>query len=121
MRFGISGSRFRAFLSRINIRNLAHINKVRLAGVVLHNMLCQKSRHSYIPSDYLDQEDPITGHINPGQCRDSVPASGDVDVPLLPGWLGTRQAEIDRDALCEFLMDTELCLRKRIFWNSNMI
>ena len=51
----------------------------------------QKSRHSYIPSDYLDQEDPITGHVNPGQWRNSVPASGDSDVPLLPGCRATRE------------------------------
>ena len=97
--FGIFCSRFRVFLSRINIRNLAHINKVILAGVVLHNMLCQKSRHSYIPSDYLDQEDPITDHVNPGHLRNSVPVSGDNDVPLLPGCRGTRQAGKNRRSL----------------------
>ena len=47
--FGIWVARFRAFLSRIYIRNLVTVNKIILAGVVLHNMLCEKSRSSYIP------------------------------------------------------------------------
>ena len=64
--FGILVARFRVFLSRINIRSTAKVNKVILAGVVLHNM----SRHSYgevkcqkalpiIPLFYL----AVAGHV----------------------------------------------------------
>ena len=55
--FGILTARFRIFLGRIDIRTLQSINKVILAGVVLHNMLCEKSRSSYIPPDYVDHKD----------------------------------------------------------------
>ena len=40
--FGIWVARFRVFLSRIYIRNLVTVNKIILAGEVLHSMLCEK-------------------------------------------------------------------------------
>ena len=73
--FGIFGSRFRVFLSRINIKNLSSINKFILAGIVLHNMLCEKSSASYTTSEYIDQEDPVSGHVTKGQWRNHVPGS----------------------------------------------
>ena len=87
--FGIFVSRFRLFLARINVNNLVSINKIILAGIVLHNMLCEKSRASYMPNDYVDQEDPRTGTIIPGQWRETVPNSLS-EKPNLVGCRGTR-------------------------------
>ena len=52
--FGIFASRFRLFLSRINLK-LEHAITVVFAATVLHNMLCEKSRPSYMPNGYVDQ------------------------------------------------------------------
>ena len=101
--FGIWAARFRVFLSRINLRSRTKITKVILAGVVLHNMLCEMSRHSYIPMDFADQEDPITGEINEGVWRSQVPDEFNDRSPVLAGCRGTRQAEKYRDAICDFV------------------
>ena len=101
--FGILVARFRVFHSRINLWSTAKVNKVILAGVVLHNMLCEMSRHSYIPTDFADQEDPITGEINPGIWRSQVPESFGDHSPVLPGCRGTRQAEKYRDVIRDFI------------------
>ena len=61
--FGILASRFRLFLSRINVTSLSTINDNRLAGIVVHNMLCEKSRPSYMPREYIDEENPNTGLV----------------------------------------------------------
>ena len=76
----------------MNVRNLVSINKITLAGVALHNMLCEKSRTFYMPPDYVDQEDPVTGSVSPGQWRDSVPSTFSESGPLV-GCRGTLQAE----------------------------
>ena len=68
-----NASRFRLFLSRLNIKYLSSINNVILAGVVLHTMLCEKPRASYMPIDYMDREDQKTGKVIGGQWRESVP------------------------------------------------
>ena len=100
--FGILASRFRIFLSRMNVRNLVSINKIILAGVSLHNMLCEKSRTSYLPPDYVDQEDPVTDSVSPGQWRDSVPSTFPESGPLV-GCRGTRQEEKIRNTICDFV------------------
>ena len=99
--FGIWTARFRIFLSRINVKNLVTINKINLAGVVLHNMLCEKSRSSYIPPYFADTEDPFTGIVATGQWRNEVTQTDNEDPPLV-GCRGIREAEKIRDAICDF-------------------
>ena len=99
--FGIFVSRFCLFLSRINIKNPSSINKVILAGVVLHNMLCEKSRASYMPKDYMDREDQNTGEVIGGQWRESVP-NAFLQRPTTVGCRGTRRGEEIRNNLKDF-------------------
>ena len=78
------------------------VNKIILAGVVLHNMLCEKSRSSYIPPYFADHEDAFTGTLSNGQWRDEVPESFMEKVSLL-GCRGKREAEKIRDTICDFV------------------
>ena len=99
--FGIWTARFRVFLSRINVKNLVTINKIILAGVVLHNMLCEKSRASYIPPYFADTEDLFTGIVAIGQWRNEATQTASEKPPLV-GCRGTREAEKIRDAIRDF-------------------
>ena len=72
--FGILCSRFRIFLGRVNLK-LENVITIVLTGCVLHNMLCEKSRASYMPNTYIDQEDPVTGTVMEGEWRNNVPTS----------------------------------------------
>ena len=100
--FVIFVSRFRTFLSRINLKNLSSINNVILAGVVLHNMLCEKSHASYMPTEYMDREDQNTGEVICGQWRESVPNSFLEQGPTVLGCRGTRRAGEIRNTLNDF-------------------
>ena len=100
--FGIFVSRFRTFISRINLKNLSSINNVILAGVVLHNMLCEKSRASNMPTEYMEHEDQNTGEVICDQWRESVPNSFLEQGPTVPGCRGTRRAEEKRNTLKDF-------------------
>ena len=69
--FGIFVARFRLFLSRINLK-MDNVIYVVLAVVVLHNMLCEKSRPTYMSNSYIDREDPETGIVIGGEWRNNV-------------------------------------------------
>ena len=90
--FGIFVSRFRLFLGRINIKDISSINKIILAAIVLHTMLCEKSRASFMPVHYTDHEDPNTGQLMEGQWIESVPNSSLISQKPV-GCRGTRNAE----------------------------
>ena len=51
------------------------MNVVILAGIVLRNMLCEKPRPSYMPCEYIDQENPNAGILTEGQWHNNVPAT----------------------------------------------
>ena len=42
-------------------------------GVTLDDMLYEKSRASYMPPEYIDQEGPVTGVLTERQWRNNVP------------------------------------------------
>ena len=89
--FGILCSRFRLFLGRLNL-SLENIITIVLAGCVLHNMLCEKSRASYMPGTYIDHEDPVTKELIEGDWRNDVPANfTQNNIPCKS--LGPRSAE----------------------------
>lgn len=70
--FGILAARFRVFLTKIHL-SPRKASKVTLAACYLHNMLCEKSKGSYMPSNFIDSEDPITGEVIEGRWRNDVP------------------------------------------------
>ena len=109
--FGIFVSKFRTFLSQVNLKNLSSINNVILAGVVLHNMLCEKSRASYMPAEYMDREDQNTGEVICDQWRESVPNAFLEQGPTVLGCWGTHRAEEIRTSS----MDQEPYPGKKIF------
>ena len=89
--FGIFVARFRLFLSGINLK-MDNVIYVVLAAVVLHNMLCEKSRPTYMPNSYIDHEDPESGIVTEGEWRNDVPQG--VAENLKPiGCRGSRSAE----------------------------
>ena len=82
--FGIWASRFRLFLSRVNLFPETSAQVV-LASVTLHNMLREKSRDTYTPANYADEE-TSAGTFQPGQWRTEVNTS------FLHSILVTRQS-----------------------------
>ncbi|CAH1993099.1 unnamed protein product [Acanthoscelides obtectus] len=69
--FGILVSRFRIFDKKINCK-LETVNKIVLAACALHNFLRKTSPAKYLPRGSVDEEDIITGSINPGQWRAEI-------------------------------------------------
>ena len=70
--FGILPSKFRVLYKPINL----HPNKVEkivLACVALHNMLCKEMGEQYIQQGTIDEELPAQGSIRRGEWRQDTP------------------------------------------------
>ena len=66
--FGIWVSRFRVFLTRMNL-NPEKAVLITLASIVLHNMLCTLSSDSYTPDGFIDCENEA-GDVMQGAGRE---------------------------------------------------
>ena len=97
--FGILVARFRLFLQRIYLEESKVIQLTR-AACVLHNLLCEKSKESYAPPYYVDQEQIQNGCIIPGQWREEIP--NDFFQKDYAGCRGTRVAEEIRNNFKQF-------------------
>lgn len=69
--FGILCSRFRIFLTTINLKPKT-VEYIVLASCVLHNFLRQEIRQSYTPSRSLDFENIENGTIEEGEWRQDM-------------------------------------------------
>ena len=71
--FGIIAARFRTVSSPINLAP-EKVIKLVLAIAVLHNFLLTKSRESYLPNGFVDEENLETGEVIPGEWRQNLTA-----------------------------------------------
>ena len=89
-------------MGRIDLQ-LINVVKVVKAACVLHNMLCEQSRLSYMPNPYIDQENLDTGIVTEGEWRKNVPAAfTDKEPPN--SCRGSRNAERIRDHFRDYFM-----------------
>ena len=77
--FGIIAARSRIVNSPISLTP-EKVTKLVLAIAVLHNFLLTKSRGSYLPNGFVDEENLETVEVIPGEWRQNIPASTPLEI-----------------------------------------
>lgn len=116
--FGILASRFRVFLQPIAL-DPRKVESIVLACCTLHNFLRTKitANAIYTPPAYMDQENPLTGEIQPGEWRNGPCPQGLVPIERPARGRAPTEAKDARDFLCEYFNSAD----GAVLWQWKMI